>query len=60
MPLFSMSLLLFSFANIGLPGTCNFIGELVVFAGLVDRNFIVLIVAVTGVILSVLYTIFFF
>jgi len=60
MPLFSMSLLLFSFANIGLPGTCNFIGELVVFAGLVDRNLIVLIVAVTGVILSVLYTIFFF
>ena len=59
MPIFSTLLLIFSLANIGLPITCNFIGELVVFSGLVDRNLFVLIIATTGVVLSVLYTIFF-
>ena len=59
MPLFTLQLLFFSMANIGLPGTCNFIGELVVFMGLIDRNIIILIISVTGVVLSVLYTMFF-
>jgi len=60
MPLFSTMLLILCLANTGLPGTCNFIGELVVFVGLVDRNFLVAMVAITGVILSVLYSVFFF
>lgn len=60
MPLFSTMLLILCLANTGLPGTCNFIGELVVFVGLADRNFLVAMVAITGVILSVLYSIFFF
>lgn len=59
MPLFAFQLLFFCMANVGLPGTCNFIGEAVVFFGLIDRNFIVAFISVTGVILSVLYTIFF-
>jgi NADH-quinone oxidoreductase subunit M len=59
MPLFATQLLFFCMANIGLPGTCNFIGELVIFIGLVERNFIVLFIAVMGVVLSVLYTMFF-
>jgi NADH-quinone oxidoreductase subunit M len=59
MPLFATQLLFFCLANIGLPGTCNFIGELVVFIGLVERNLIVLLISVTGVVLSVLYTMFF-
>jgi NADH:ubiquinone oxidoreductase subunit 4 (subunit M) len=59
MPLFSCQLLLFCIANIGFPGTCNFIGELVVFVSLIDRNIIVLFISVTGVVLSVLYTMFF-
>lgn len=59
MPLFSTQLLILCLANTGLPGTCNFIGELVVFIGLIDRNFLVSIIAVTGVILSVLYSVFF-
>ena len=58
-PIFSVFLVLFCFANIGLPGTCNFVGEIVIFFGIVDRNIIILIVAITGVIWSVLYTIFF-
>jgi NADH:ubiquinone oxidoreductase subunit 4 (subunit M) len=60
MPLFSTQLLILCLANTGLPGTCNFIGELIVFIGLIDKNFVVAILAVTGVILSVLYSIFFF
>ena len=59
MPLFAFNLLFFCMANIGLPGSCNFIGEFIVFAGLVDRNFIILFFSVTGVVLSVLYTMFF-
>jgi NADH-quinone oxidoreductase subunit M len=59
MPLFATQLLFFCMANVGLPGTCNFVGELIVFVGLVERNFIVLLISVTGIILSVLYTIFF-
>jgi proton-translocating NADH-quinone oxidoreductase chain M len=59
MPLFVTNLLFFCLANIGLPGTCNFIGELVIFVGLVERNFIILSISVTGVIFSVLYTMFF-
>nr|QFP99050.1 NADH dehydrogenase subunit 4 [Rhizaria sp.] len=59
MPLFGCQLLFFCMANIGLPGTCNFIGELIVFFGLVDRNFIILFISITGVVLSVLYTMFF-
>jgi len=60
MPIFSSFLLLFSLANIGFPGTCNFVGELVVFIGLAERNFFILFISVTGVVLSVLYTMFFF
>jgi NADH-quinone oxidoreductase subunit M len=59
MPLFATQLLFFCMANVGLPGTCNFIGELIVLVGLVERNFIVLFISVTGIILSVLYTMFF-
>lgn len=60
MPVYGIMLMLFCMANVGLPGTCNFIGELIVFVGLIDRNFFVLLVAVSGVILSVLYTMFLF
>jgi NADH-quinone oxidoreductase subunit M len=59
MPLFASQLLLFCMANVGLPGPCNFIGELVVFVSLVERNFVILLISITGVVLSVLYTMFF-
>jgi len=60
MPLFSTQLLILCLANTGLPGTCNFIGELVIFVGLIDKNILVTFISITGVILSVLYSIFFF
>jgi NADH-quinone oxidoreductase subunit M len=59
MPLFATIMIFFCMANVGMPGTCNFIGELTIFLSLVERNFIVLLISVTGIIFSVLYTIFF-
>ena len=59
MPVFSTQLLIMCLANTGIPGSCNFIGELVVFIGLIDKNFLIAMVAVTGVVLSVLYSVFF-
>ncbi len=58
MPLFSIYLFIFCLANVGLPSTCNFIGELLVFIGLIDINFMVTFIALIGTVLSVLYTIF--
>lgn len=56
MPLFSIHLFLYCLANAGTPGTCNFIGELIVFIGLVEKNFFITIVCATSIILSVVYT----
>jgi proton-translocating NADH-quinone oxidoreductase chain M len=60
MPLFSIYLLLLCLANIGMPGTCNFIGEFLCFLGVLDMNFFVTLVALIGTVISVLYTIFFY
>jgi len=60
MPIFSIYMLIFCLANVGLPGTCNFIGELLVFFGILDINFFITFVALIGTVLSVLYTIFFY
>ena len=38
MPAFSAFFLFFSLANMGLPGTSNFVGEMLVFLGLIKRS----------------------
>ena len=58
MPVYSILFLIFSLANTGIPGSINFIGELVVFIGLIDKNFFVTLISITGIILSVIYSIF--
>lgn len=60
MPIFSIYFLIFCLANVGLPGTCNFIGELLIFFGILDINFFITFIALIGTIISVLYTIFFY
>jgi proton-translocating NADH-quinone oxidoreductase chain M len=60
MPIFSVYLLLLCLANVGLPGSCNFIGELLCFLGILDSNFFVTFISLLGTIISVLYTIFFY
>lgn len=60
MPNFSIHLLLFSLANVGLPLTCNFVGELLVFAALVDSNFFTLMIALTSSVFGISLTMFLF
>jgi len=57
MPLFAASFLLFSLANMGFPGTCNFVGELLVLVGIFEYNNSVLLLAATGIVLSAVYSI---
>jgi proton-translocating NADH-quinone oxidoreductase chain M len=45
MPIFSFCFLFFSLANIGLPGTSNFIGEILIFVGLFKKSTCITFVA---------------
>jgi NADH:ubiquinone oxidoreductase subunit 4 (subunit M) len=56
MPLFISFLFLFIFANCSLPGTCNFIGELCLFSGVIQDNLFVTFFGALGVILSGVYS----
>ena len=60
MPIFIVSFLLFTFANAALPGTCNFIGEFLIFVGILQDNFLVTLVASTSIILSGVYSLWLF
>lgn len=59
MPFFSFYLLIFCLANVGTPGTCSFIGELIIFVSLIEKNFFILIILVSSVVFSVIYTMWF-
>lgn len=56
MPLFTFFFLFFSFSNAGLPGTANFVGEILIFLGLGGFSFITVILTCLGFILSVVYS----
>lgn len=56
MPLYISFLFIFIFANCSLPGTCNFIGELCLFAGVSQDNLVVTFFGAFGVILSGVYS----
>jgi proton-translocating NADH-quinone oxidoreductase chain M len=60
MPNLSIQLLIFSIANVGFPGTSNFVGELVLFSGLIDVNFTVTLFSLFSIVLSIIFTIFLF
>jgi NADH-quinone oxidoreductase subunit M len=55
MPLYAVAFLLFTMANVGLPGTSSFIGEFLSLAGAFRSNTWVAFFATTGVILSAPY-----
>jgi len=57
MPLFSIIFFLFTMANMGFPGTSNFIGELLVLIGVFQKNTMLLAFSATGIILSAVYSI---
>lgn len=60
MPLFSIYLIIFCFANSATPSTCNFIGELIIFTSLIEKNFFIVLLSATSVIVSVIYSMWFF
>ncbi|MCR8723289.1 NADH-quinone oxidoreductase subunit M [Frigidibacter sp. ROC022] len=55
MPAYALIFMLFTMANVGLPGTSGFIGEFLTLAGMFQVNTWVAAVAATGVILSASY-----
>lgn len=55
MPFYAVVLLIFTMANVGLPGTSGFVGEFLVLMGVFKVNTWVAIFAATGVILSAAY-----
>ena len=55
MPAHAAVFLLFTMANVGLPGTSGFVGEFLTLMGMFQANTYVAVVATTGVILSAAY-----
>ncbi|MEL6799323.1 MAG: NADH-quinone oxidoreductase subunit M [Pseudomonadota bacterium] len=55
MPTYALIFMLFTMANVGLPGTSGFIGEFLTLVGVFQVNTWVAAVAATGVILSAAY-----
>jgi NADH-quinone oxidoreductase subunit M len=55
MPVYALIFLLFTMANVGLPGTSGFIGEFLTLMGIFQVNTWVALVATSGVILSAAY-----
>ena len=58
MPLYAVAFMMFTFANIGLPGTTGFIGELLTLIGTFQVNNWVAFLATTGTILSACYALY--
>jgi NADH-quinone oxidoreductase subunit M len=55
MPLYAFTFMVFTMANVGLPGTSGFIGEFLTLLGAFQNNTWVAFLATTGVILSACY-----
>ena len=55
MPAYALIFMLFTMANVGLPGTSGFVGEFLTLIGVFQANTWIATVAATGVILSAAY-----
>jgi NADH-quinone oxidoreductase subunit M len=58
MPLYAVAFMIFTLANVGLPGTSGFIGEFLTLLGTFAANDKVAFLATTGVILSACYALY--
>jgi len=58
MPLFTFYFLIACLGNLGLPGTSNFIGELLVFFSALSKNKVIFFVILISVILSATYSLY--
>lgn len=55
MPLFALFFLFFTLANIAFPGTANFMGEFLIFSGMMQQNLPVTFLASLGMLLTAAY-----
>ncbi len=55
MPFYAVIFMIFTMANVGLPGTAGFVGEVLILAGLFQVSTTIALFATTGVILSAGY-----
>lgn len=60
MPIFSIVFLIFTMANIALPGTSSFIGEFLILTGIYKINTIITFVSATGMVLGGGYSLWLF
>lgn len=60
MPVFSTIFLFFSLANLSFPGTCNFIGELLILIGVARTNTSVMLLATSTMVASAAYSLWLF
>jgi NADH-quinone oxidoreductase subunit M len=58
MPAYALIFMLFTMANVGLPGTSGFVGEFLTLMGMFQANTWVAVVATSGVILSAAYALY--
>ena len=58
MPLYAVAFMLFTLANVGLPGTSGFVGEFLTLIGAFQANTWVAFFATSGVILSACYALY--
>lgn len=58
MPVYSMMFLILTMSNIGVPGTSNYVGEIMAIAGAMEENGIVAVLAGLGMVLSASYGLF--
>ena len=60
MPMYATMLFIFILANLSLPGTCNFVGELLIFVGVFQTNTTIAVLAGLGIVLSAVYSLWLF
>ena len=60
MPIFIIIFLIFTMANIGFPGTCNFVGEFLCLVGIFQSNILISILSASGMVLGGGYALWLF
>ena len=60
MPIYSIIFLLFTMANIGLPGTGSFVGEFLILTGSFTANTSITVISATGMVLGGCYSLWLF
>lgn len=56
MPLFAIFFLFFTLANVAFPGTANFMGEFLIFTGMIQQNLLITLLASSGMLLTASYS----